>query len=282
MCDTSFQEYFRMSKAVFERLVDAIYAHLLERGKIKRNRTPFNRCAMMGIWPLFNQDTFRSSALHFVQKKMGIHYHYQYIIEALRNMAPDYIKWPNEYEREIIKAHFEEKCGFVGVVGCMDGVSINITAPLEQPQRYVNRHHSYSILVQAVCIGDSRNFDRSPLSKNLLTCPELLSDGEHIIADGAYTLTDKVLVPYTNDGNLSRRQRTHNYLLSASRSRVENSFALLRGKRAKSPLFGNLVYKIFVIWAPLGIQDGGAVPCGLPSTKVRGVNHPHGMVNKNT
>lgn len=176
--------------------------------KIKRNRTPFELCVLMGIWPLFNPDTFRSSGLHFGKKKMVIHYHYGYIIQALREMAPRYIKWPDAYEREIIKAEFEDKYGYAGAVGCMDGVNIDVTAPLEQAQRYVNRHDRYSVLVQAVCdhrllyrdvyageagcIGDVRNFDRSPLSLNLLTSPDLLSEGEHILADGAYTLTDKV------------------------------------------------------------------------------------------
>lgn len=40
----------------------------------------------------------------------------------------------------------------------------------------------------------------------------------------------QVIIPYVNDGGLSRRQRTHNYLLSACRSKIENSFALLRAR----------------------------------------------------
>ena len=93
----------------------------------------------------------------------------------------------------------------------MDGVHIDITAPLEQAQRYVNYHERYSILVQAICdnkilyrdiyvgepgsIGDARNFRRSPISNNLLLREDMLSDGEHILADGAYTLSDKVSHP---------------------------------------------------------------------------------------
>lgn len=166
---------------------------------------------LMGIWPLFNQDTFRSTGLHFGKKKNSIHFHYSYIIELLREMGPRYIKWPDERERETIKAGFEEKYGYVGVVGCIDGVNVDITAPLENPQQFVNRHDQYSMLVQAVCddklqyrdvycgeagaIGDARNFERSPLGLNLLTSPDMLSDDEHIVGDGAYQpLTSKVLL----------------------------------------------------------------------------------------
>jgi len=73
----------------------------------------------------------------------------------------------------------------------------------------VNRHHSYSILVQAVCddellfrdvyvgqpgsMGDARMFERSPLSDNLLSNPHLILD-EHLLGDGAYLLTKHVSV----------------------------------------------------------------------------------------
>jgi hypothetical protein len=163
---------------------------------------------MMGLWPFFNPDTFRSTGIHFGKKRGSIHYHYRYLSEVLSELAYKYIKWPGALERERIKAFFEEKYGYIGAVACIDGVHLNITAPLENPNNYVNYHHNYSILVQAVCdhrlvyrdvycgnpgaIGDARNYNSSDLSKNLLTNPDMLSEGEHILGDGAYTLTDKV------------------------------------------------------------------------------------------
>ena len=187
--------------------------HMRNTRKNIRSRTPLDLCILMGIWPLFNPDTFRSTGLHFGKKKNGIHYHYSYIIEMLREMAPNYIKWPDAREKERIKASFEAQYGYLGVVGCIDGVNIEITAPLEDPQQFVNRHDQYSMLVQAVCddkllyqdvyvgeagsIGDARNFERSPLSSNLLTSPDMLSDDEHIIGDGAYQpLTSKVILKF--------------------------------------------------------------------------------------
>lgn len=53
-------------------------------------------------------------------------------------------------------------------------------------------------------LGDARNFERSPLSLNLLTSPDMLTDGEHIVGDGAYQpLTSKVL-PIVDLGDMFR------------------------------------------------------------------------------
>jgi len=79
-------------------------------------------------------------------------YHYAYIIEAPREIAPCYVKWPNDAdnERGIIRHRFGRRCGCPSMVGCVDGIHIDITAPFHQPQRYVNRNHRYSI-VQGTC-----------------------------------------------------------------------------------------------------------------------------------
>lgn len=119
-----------------------------------------------------------------------------------------FIKWPTAIERDAISTAFEDRYGYPGVGGgAIDGLQIQVTAPLEQPRRYINRHDQYSIIVQAVCdhnllyrdvyiggpgcIGDVRNFDNSPLSNNLLLRDDMLSPDEHILGDGAYILTDK-------------------------------------------------------------------------------------------
>ncbi|XP_034239532.1 uncharacterized protein LOC117644302 [Thrips palmi] len=249
MSNASFKANFRMDRIVFERLVVIVGNHMRETGRLQRQRTRVDLILMMALWPMFNQDTFRSTGLHFGKKRYVIHYHYRYIIEILCELADRFIKWPDEVERAQIQAYYEDVWGYIGAVGCIDGVLIQITKPLENPQNYVDRHHQYSILVQAVCdhqllyrdvyvgnpgaIGDVRNFDNSPLSRNLLTNPDMLSEGQHLLGDGAYILTDKLLIPYADDGYADDWMKTHNTLLSACRVRIENSFAALRAKHRR-------------------------------------------------
>lgn len=191
-----------------QRLHDDLREHLIVNGRYHRKRTDFDLCLMMGLWILMNMDTFKNAALLFNTSPGVVFFHYLYIIGALREMRTRYIRWPAPEERHEIKHQFYEKGGYPGVVGCIDGMHTFVTAPLNEPQAYVNRHHNHSILSQAVVdhnllirdlyvgepgsLHDSRMFRRSPLGVNLLENPALLSQDEHIIGDGAYILTDKV------------------------------------------------------------------------------------------
>lgn len=156
-----------------------------------------------------NIDTFKNTAMLFNTSPGVVLFHYIYIIEALRDMAPMYIKWPSPEERQEIKNFFYQIGGYPDIVGVIDGMHTFVTAPLIEPIAYVNRHHNHSILSQAVVdhrmlvrdlhcgepgsLHDSRMFRRSPLCNNLLENPGYLSVGEHILGDGGYVLTDKVL-----------------------------------------------------------------------------------------
>ena len=185
----------------------AVGRHLEAHDRLIRTpQTPLSRSIMMTLWILANPDTFRSVGVKFGVGKGSVHFHYKYIIQALREMSSSYISWPSNWEMEDAQ-RFEEAYGYPGVMGCIDGTNIQITAPLEQPARYVDRHHDYSIIIQAVCdhrmlfrdvhigqpgsVGDSRTFERSPLREGTLRGNVPIGD-KHLLGDGAYTCTNTV------------------------------------------------------------------------------------------
>lgn len=155
-------------------------------------------------------DSFRSVALRFGVRPSTLYYFYTYVIEALREMKPQYISWPSAEDRADIKAAFQRASGFPGVVGCIDCTHIYVTAPVVDAGEYINRHHSYSYNVQATVdnnllitslhvgevgsMNDNRVFKRSDLYRDILTSPPglMLAVDEHLVGDGAYTLTDFV------------------------------------------------------------------------------------------
>lgn len=201
-------------------MLNAVANHLVAENRIQRVRNPLDLSLMMVLWILANPDTFRSTAVHFGVRPGTVHFHYCYIIEALREMAPQYIQWPSAHERAEIKGRFEGYSGFPGIVGCIDGTHCMITAPVNQKALYRNYKHTYSMKASVVCddnllirdmhvgevgsMHDARVFRRSPLCRQLaMDDGELFEMDEHVIGDSAYPLMDTVslmnnLILYSN------------------------------------------------------------------------------------
>lgn len=70
------------------------------------------------------------------------------VINALYILAPAFITWPNEEKIEIIKKGFLYTSTFPNVIGAIDGTHINIPAPHDHPESYVNRKGHHSIQLQ--------------------------------------------------------------------------------------------------------------------------------------
>lgn len=165
---------------------------------------------LMVIWIMATPDSFRSVALRFNVRPGTLHYFYSYVIEALKDLAETLITWPTAEERREIKDTFRRATGFPGVIGCIDCSHIFITAPLRDANQYTNRHHCYSINVQAVVdndlvvrhlhvgevgsMNDARVFRRSTLHQDLLRNEPgvIIDNDEHLVGDGAYTITNFV------------------------------------------------------------------------------------------
>lgn len=177
---------------------------------IRRNRRPLQDILLMVIWLLATPDSFRSVALRFGVVPGTLYYFYGYMVKAFREMAATFITWPTRKERAATERIFRRASGFPGIVGSIDCTHVAITAPVNEPGPYFNRHHTYSINVQAVVdanlevrhlqvgepgsMHDRRVFRRSPLHADLLNNHDgtFLSPGEHLVGDGAYVLTDFV------------------------------------------------------------------------------------------
>ncbi|KAE8738906.1 hypothetical protein FOCC_FOCC015607 [Frankliniella occidentalis] len=175
-----------------------------------------------------------------------LHVYYAVIIFVLSELSERYVRWPLPGERIAISDGCERRSGFPGVVGAVDASYIPLcTAPVIEPQRYINRHHDYAVSLQGVVdptlvfrdiyvgeprsLHDSRVFRRCPLSRKFLEDDTLPDQDQHILGDSGYILTDKVLTPYRNNGNLTVRQ-DYNAMMSSSRSMVERAFGFLKMK----------------------------------------------------
>lgn len=171
---------------------------------------------LMVIWILATPDTFRSVALRFGVNPGTLYLFYTSIIQALRELGGRFITWPNQEERDQIKGAFLRVSGLPGVVSCIDGTHIFIPRPVHHGAQHRNRHHSYSLNVQAVVdnnllvrdlyvgevgsMSDNRVFRRSLLCRDLVQGRNnrLNVNDEHLVGDGGYTLADFVSLPLSD------------------------------------------------------------------------------------
>ncbi|KAK3911581.1 Putative nuclease [Frankliniella fusca] len=236
MRNEAFRLHFRMNTETLKDLVHLLGNFMGDNEVIHANEDfDLRRILLLVLWILATPDPFRSVALRFGVTPGVLHYHYKYVT------------WPCPKERAVIKDLCERRSGFPGIVGAVDASYITLcSAPHNEPQRYVNRHHSYAVTLQAVAdpalqfrdihvgepgsLHDSRIFRRSPVSRKLLEDETLVDQDEHILGDSAYILTNKVLTPFRNNGDLTPLQTNYNRRLSSSRSMVERAFGLLKMK----------------------------------------------------
>lgn len=66
----------------------------------------------------------------------------------LYQLAPQYIKWPNEEEARYTWTKIETKYGFPKVIGAIDGTHIKITTPHTHNESYINRKGYHSVQLQ--------------------------------------------------------------------------------------------------------------------------------------
>lgn len=78
-------------------------------------------------------------------------------------------------------------------------------------------------------VHDQRVFRQSEVQTYLGDVTKFPEDS-HLIGDLAYKLHENLLVPYRDDGHLTRRQRNYNFCNASARVVIERAFGLLKGR----------------------------------------------------
>lgn len=138
---------------------------------------------------------------------------------------------------------------FSGVIGCIDGSHIRITAPKQNSNSYVNRKGFHSLLLQGVCdhrmlftdvyigepgsLHDYTLFRKSDLYSAIQRQELQFLNDSFLVGDLAYKLDFNLLVGFKDNGHLTLRQKNFNVILSKIRVKIENTLALLKGRFRK-------------------------------------------------
>ncbi|XP_074101041.1 uncharacterized protein LOC141528733 [Cotesia typhae] len=233
-----------MSRESIEELENAIRPHILNID----DDIPLQKKILLTIWILATPDSFRSVADRFGLPKSNADLIFKEIVDILSNLLPQFVRWPDANEWEIIEAEFLSKPGgFPGILGAIDGSHIEILQTPGNANDYYNRKETHSIILQGTCdhkgkfidvlIGrpgrahEASVFRSSPLFTRLTDAGNpLLRPNQHILGDSAYPLMMNILTPFKDNGHLTRQQINYNVNHASSRSIIERAFGLLKGK----------------------------------------------------
>ncbi|KAJ8932762.1 hypothetical protein NQ314_014463 [Rhamnusium bicolor] len=214
--DRQFHSHFRMTPTTFEDILRKMHAvaEINVQAHAGGNpETPIEKQLLIALWYMSNIESFRGVADRFgVSSSTAWHSLYKICRMLLQcNTAYHIISFPNENRCNETINHFQNKTGFPGIAGAVDGSHIPIIAPKESAASYINRKGFHSVLLQGVC--DEK--------KMFIDC---------YAGDSAYSLTTKLLVPYKDNGHLTNIEKNFNKQHSKCRVYIEQTFAYLKGR----------------------------------------------------
>lgn len=240
-----FKRMFRLSRPTFESILNLLNQcpELYVHGHGGREAIPPEKQLLVTLWYLGGTESIIKIADRFGISESSVVLSRKRVFSALlNNFKNRLISWPKNENIDAVIDRFQTRNGFNGIVGALDATHIQIKAPKDDPQSYVNRKKYHSLILQSVCDDDMKflhcfaGFPGSCHDARVLRNSSLWNNGMsihqdyHVVADGAYPLREWLMTPYRDNGHLSERQRNFNNKLSANRVVIERAFGLLKGR----------------------------------------------------
>jgi len=217
-----------------------------------RGTTPTSAATALAVtlWYLGNQSAQRDIAERFNISQGHVSVIVCDVVDFLCTLSDSVIRWPTDAQMIGVEQEFQHMAQFPGVIGAIDGCHIHILAPEYCQNDYLDRNHTHSVNLMAVCdagkkftycfagypgsVHDQRVFANSALGQAVETFSRqhFPSGHYHIVGDSAFQLHQQSAcdVPYKDMGSLTVTQLNYNNKLSQTRRVVENAFGFLKGR----------------------------------------------------
>ncbi|TGZ51727.1 Uncharacterized protein DBV15_12495 [Temnothorax longispinosus] len=122
---------------------------------------------LIALWRMATPDSYRSIHTRFGVGKATAIRAVRRVTMILCYLSPKFIQWPKETRAVEIMQGFAHIGAFPQTIGAIDGTHINIPAPKENPEAYINRKGHHSIQAQTVI---NRQWTSHTASKNYNFC----------------------------------------------------------------------------------------------------------------
>ena len=247
----------RMKKETFLSLCRDLRPLLTRQATRFRRPVGVMKRVAIALWRLSGTCEYRTIGHLFGVGRSTAHRITGSVCDAIMELIFQfYIRQPSRREIQSSIDGFERICCFPQVVGAVDGTHIEIRAPTECPEDYVNRKGFHSIQLQAVVdsslrftdifvgypgsVHDARVFSNSPLFRVHEHTGIFPEEGSRnicgvdvnalILGDSAYPLLPWLMKPFPESANMSAEKRNFNYKHSSTRMVVERAFDMLKGR----------------------------------------------------
>ncbi|XP_066557518.1 putative nuclease HARBI1 [Amia ocellicauda] len=247
---SEFQSYFQLTPTQVEELItelEPFYWNLMGR------KWPLRNVVLASLWALTTLESYRDLAERFETSKSVIYVYLHEFCALVSEHLSHKICWPTGEAARVSVKGFAE-VGFPGTLCAVGACHVPIEKPqgVLDPEAYFNSKQFYSINLTAFCdhVGsfvhvsaehpgswhNSQVFQMTDVGKTLLTDPQSLLSGFHIVGDTSYPLSEHLLTPFPDNGHLILRKGRYNYRLLSALKVVDNSFSVLkyRFQRLKS------------------------------------------------
>ena len=250
------KENLRMKKTTFQVLCSELRPYITRQTTHLRQSIEVEQRVAVTLWRLATNIEYRTLSVLFGLGRSTVCTIVNETCQTIaQHLLPKYVHFPQGRQLEEIVEGFERLWGFPQAVGAIDGSHIPILRPRESAADYYNRKGFYSVIMQAVVdyrgrfmdvnIGwpgkchDARVFVNSSFylkgnSGSLLPQATRRLSGVDVplvlLGDPAYPLLPWLMMPFPDNGNTTRPQKTFNYRQSRARMVVENAFGRLKGR----------------------------------------------------
>ncbi|XP_022680935.1 protein ANTAGONIST OF LIKE HETEROCHROMATIN PROTEIN 1-like [Setaria italica] len=249
--DAEFRRAFRMSRATFSALCDALGGAVAKEDTALRAAVPVRRRVAACLWRLATGEPLREVSRRF---GLGISTCHSIVLQVCHALAtvlkPGAIFWPDA-PAAAVAARFEAASGIPGVVGAVCTTRVPIVAPKANVAAYYDRRlttrnqkASYSVAVQAVAdahgaftdvfishgsLSDAALLARSALCAGRGESSGLLGGQQWLVGGASYPLTDWMLVPYAHR-NLTWAEHKFNERVAAARGAARGAIRRLKAR----------------------------------------------------
>lgn len=237
-----YNERFRLDSLKFENLVSLLRPYLQRVTHRSRALSAELQLQITLHWLGTGAQYHAIADMHGICKASVCRAVHNTVAAVNNTIFAEYVKWPTNVEK-VVKRFFSIK-GMPMVCGCLDGTLINIDAPKNNEEVFVDRHGNHSISCLVVCgpdmtfyysyanwpgsAHDSRVLRNSGLFRRMENNWRPIDNGV-LLADSAYPLKDWLITPIVTDCNDEanvRFLRAH----KGTRRVIENAIGILKEK----------------------------------------------------